>query len=51
MLVLLIMDFASPSLKLSLLGKWLVLQGCCVFLAMLTVNICLYFVRLNAQSS
>ena len=39
-----------PAGELNLLGERLVLQGSCAFLALLIVNICLYFVWHNIQA-
>ena len=39
------------TVELNLLGERLVLQGSCAFLALLRVNICLFFVLLDAWSS
>ena len=42
------MNFAPPAVELK---ARLVLRGSCAFLALLMVNICLYFVRLMDRSS
>ena len=48
LLVLLIMNFASPAVEINLLGARLVLQGSCAFLALM-MNICLYFIQLDVR--
>ena len=45
--MLLIINFAPTALELNLLGECLVLQGSCAFLALLMVDVCLYFVWLD----
>ena len=48
-LLLLIMNFAPPAAELNLLREWLVLQGSCIFLALLMVNLGLYSIRLGRR--
>ena len=44
-------ELRPPAVELNLLSERLVLQGSCAFLALLMLNICLCFIRLDARSS